>query len=137
MKTWAAFLFVFGVVALRVGAAEGQIAERVTSNREVVETVTLDNVTIRDGNVTATLVNHSRYALRGIKVLVRHAWLWRNEQHPGADNPARAVYYVHPTDLPSGERAAFTYRPSPPLPDRSDGRFTTTVEIVGFEEVGF
>jgi len=47
------------------------------------------------------------------------------------------VYYIHPTDLPSGEKAEFSYVPSPPLPVRSDGRFKTTAEIVSFEEVGF
>ncbi len=137
MKRLATCFIVVGAIALRVGAVGAQVAERVTNNREVTETVTLENVAIHEGDVSGTLVNHSRYALRGIKVLIRHAWLWRDEQHPGIDNPARAMYYVHPTDLPSGEKVAFSYRPSPPLPARADGRFKTTAEIVSFEEVGF
>jgi len=40
------------------------------------------------------------------------------------------------TNLPPGGTVEFSYRPEPPLPGRDDGRFETTVDVVGWMEVG-
>ncbi|MBI3785600.1 MAG: hypothetical protein HY270_19580 [Deltaproteobacteria bacterium] len=69
--------------------------------------------------------------------MIRHAWLWKNERHPGSDNPGRTDRYVVPGEVPAGGTLPFSYTIEPPLPNRSDGHFVTTVELVGLTEVGF
>ena len=110
--------------------------ETVTSGPEAAAVIGVSDLAAQNGVVSAVLVNRSRRLVKDVKLLVRHAWLWNNERHPGTDNPGRAEYYVARGQIPVGGSLPFTYHPQPPLPRRSDGRFTTTVEVVGFTEVG-
>jgi hypothetical protein len=97
----------------------------------------LHAVSAADGTVTGDLVNTSNRLVRDVRLLVRHTWLWGAEFTPGDDSPGRATYETIRNDIPPGGRLSFVVQPTPPLPLRPDGRFETSVDVVGFTEVGF
>jgi hypothetical protein len=112
-----------------------QSGDRVVPSERVTESVALRDVTVDGDVVSGVLTNTSGKALHDVQLLVRYDWLWRNEFRPGEDNPGRNVYYTVPGDIPPGGQTRFTYRADPPLPERSDGHFNTSVQVVGFIEV--
>jgi hypothetical protein len=100
------------------------------------EAVVVRNLIVTDGTVSGVLVNTSHHLVRDVRLLVRHTWLWANERSPGEDSPGRTTYTTVHEDIPPGGSLPFTVRPNPPLPVRSDGRFETSVEVVGVTEIG-
>ena len=144
-----------GSVSVGVGAALGlvlslegcQLFERrseppptpsvtVITEERASQTVQLADVSIEEeGAVSGVLINDSDQFIHNIRVLVRHAWRWKNERKPGTDNPSRAGAYIVRNDVPPGGSLPFKYKPDPPLPKRKDGHFDTTVDILGFSEV--
>jgi hypothetical protein len=108
----------------------------VLSDAQAADDVRVTDVQARDGLVTGTLFNTSRTPVRNVELLIRHTWFWSNERHPGDDSPGRADVYVVRGEIPARGELPFTYQVSPPLPQRADGHFKTTVEIVGFAQVG-
>jgi len=102
----------------------------------VAEAVVVRNLTVTDGTVSGDLVNTSPRLVRDVRLLIRHTWLWTSEQSPGEESPGRAAYSTVREDIPPGGSRSFTARANPPLPVRSDGRFETSVEVVGFTEIG-
>jgi hypothetical protein len=121
---------------LAVSPAPAQ-SGKVATTQEIGSVVALRDVRVDGRVVTGTVVNLSHRGLRDVRLLIRHAWLWRDERNPGYDNPGRTDTYVVPGEIPAGGTYALNYVIEPPLPERTDGRFVTTVEIVGFTEVGF
>lgn len=95
-----------------------------------------DLKTAPDGTVTATLVNNASTIMRDVKLLVRYAWVWKNERHPGEDGPGRSLYVPVSGDIAAKASVPFSYTPSPPLPSRTDGNFVTTVSVQSFTQVG-
>jgi hypothetical protein len=102
---------------------------------QAAQIVTVRNVTEKNGEVRGELVNNSRQTLRDIDLQILYSWRWKNEFHPGTDDPGRAVYITINKELPPGQSEQFEYRPSPPFPARSDGYFDVTVKVVGFAQV--
>lgn len=100
------------------------------------QTVEVRDVRAEPDQVSGVLVNLSSKVLRGVKVRIDRAWHWTDERHPGEDSPGRSNVYDVPGDIPPGGRLTFTYRAESPLPQRSDGRFDTSVAVVGLEQVG-
>ena len=100
------------------------------------EVVVRDVRTRPDGAVMGTIVNRSSSTVRDVRLLIRHNWLWKNETHPGEESLGRVAYHIVPAEIPPGDSVEFSYHADPPLPERSDGRFETTVEIVGMTEIG-
>ncbi|HVM95986.1 MAG TPA: hypothetical protein VMT89_06335, partial [Candidatus Acidoferrales bacterium] len=89
-----------------------------------------------DGTVCGSIANHSDHPVRDIQLVVRHQWLWNNERHPGKNYPGRAETINVADEIAPGAEAPFNYCAGKPLPQRSDGHFKTSVEVVGFTEVG-
>ena len=98
--------------------------------------VVRDVTTTPKGGVSGVLVNHSHKQLRDVRLLIHHNWLWKNELKPGDDSPGRVDYYTVRSELAPEGKVELKYRPEPPLPDREDGHFATTVEVVGWTETG-
>jgi hypothetical protein len=84
------------------------------------------------GVVGGTLVNRSTKPIRDVDLMVNYQWLWRNETHPGDVSPGRTEYFRIAEPIPPQGSVDFTYRPDVPLPARNDGRFETSVQVVGF-----
>jgi len=117
--------------------AASAIDRVIISDEEPSHDVVVRDVRARpDGAVIGTIVNRSVRTVRDLRLLIRHNWLWNNERHPGEDSPGRVAYHIVPSEIPPGDSIEFSYHPDPPLPERSDGRFETTVEIVGMTEIG-
>jgi hypothetical protein len=101
-----------------------------------LQLIEVTNLQTRDGVVTGTVVNKSGDTLRNVKLMIDHAWLWKNERHPGSNNPARTDAYVVPGPIPPRSSVAFEYPIAPALPARHDGHFRTRVSIADFTQVG-
>lgn len=119
-------------LALAPGAARGGPPPEIVSSSDASDVLAVQQVSAQaDGTVSGVLVNRSSDKLRDVKLLVEYAWLWKNEKRPGTDDPSFAGSLAA-GDVPAGQTAPFTYRPSKALPARSDGSFQVTVQVVGF-----
>jgi hypothetical protein len=98
--------------------------------------VSLKNVATKgDGEVTGEVVNNSQQTIRDVVLEIRYSWRWKNEFHPGTDDPGRAVYHTINQGIAPGQSARFDYKPTPPLPVRQDGYFDTGAWVAGFEQI--
>jgi len=102
-----------------------------------------DIVEVRDfraepDQVSGVLVNLSSTPVSSVRLRIDRSWLWTNERHAGGseESPGRTTVYIVPGEIPPGGHVPFTYRFDSPLPQRSDGRFETSVSVVGLEQVG-
>jgi len=111
-------------------------AQSVVSGQQASAVVIIADLKVTDGAVSGLLVNKSQQRVRHVRLLIRHTWLWNDERHPGADDPGRADFFTVPKDVAPRHAEPFMYTPEPRLPWRSDGRFETSVEVVGYVEVG-
>lgn len=134
--------FLVGIAAVAwvtsAGPSGGETQRgRVTNPQEIAAVLTVRDVRVEGDTVYATLVNRAPRRLADVRLLIRHSWLWKNERNPGPDNPGRTDTYTLPEEIPAGGSYSLVYKIVPPLPRRNDGRFITTVEVIGFTEVGF
>jgi hypothetical protein len=123
-------------IGMLVAPAHALTRAEPISVRQASQEVTIGDVLVRDGVVSGTVVNRSGDTLRDVKLMVDHAWLWRTERHPGANDPSYAEFYTLPLAIPPHGTQPFEYHMTAPLPHRTDGRFATTVKVNGFTEVG-
>ncbi len=130
------FLAVVVAMLLAPPAAYSAAPDKIIADERSDRVVTVRDVAAHQGTVSGVLVNRSHKQLRDVRLLIHHNWLWANEQKPGDDSPGRVAYYTVRTRVPPEGDVSFTYRAEPPLPERDDGRFETTVEIVGWTEIG-
>jgi len=109
-----------------------------TAGAQSSDALRLQNLEIgADGSVRGTLVSQSSNVIRDVKLLVNHVWHWKDEKHPGDDSPGRSTYYHITGDVPALGTLPFSYTPSPPLLQRDDGTFVTTVDISTYTEVEY
>jgi hypothetical protein len=133
-------LYRFGLAAIIAVAAVTMLPRTATSAmlltpERAAQVVSLRNVAIKDGDVTGEIVNHSKQTMRDVQLQILYSWRWKDEWHPGKDDPGRAVYHNVNKDIPAGQSARFDYKPAPPLPDRKDGFFDISVKVVGYAQV--
>ncbi len=108
------------------------IGDTAISPEQAQQSLSVRNVSVKDGVVSGELVNQSSRAARDVELQIRHVWHWKNEFRPGKDAPGKADYYTLNKDVAPGETVPFTYTISSPLPSRGDGYFETLVSIAGF-----
>jgi hypothetical protein len=97
--------------------------------------ISLRNVMIRDDEVSGELVNNSQQSVFGVQLQVLYSWRWYNDFHPGADDPGRAHNFNISREIPPRQSVPFSYKPSPPLPQRKDGSFDISVKVIGFSKL--
>ena len=122
-----------GILSLPLHGATA--ASPVVPSSEAAQTIVINDLTVHEGSVSGTVVNKSSATVRGVQLLLRQTWLWNNERHPGTDSPGRTLPFTFGGDIAANASAPFTFQ-TPPLPQRSDGRFVTTMDVTGFTEVG-
>lgn len=99
-------------------------------------TIEAADVTRRGDVVVGTLINRSPDEVRDIRLNVDIPFLWKNELAPGADSPGRSVVLTVAGPIAPHGKVAFELRPSPPLPERTDGRFgDPKVHVMGYSHV--
>jgi len=109
--------------------------QNVASRDDASQVLTVENLNIENGTVAGTVQNRSTRLVRDVQLFIRYTWLWDNETKPGKDDPGTSAYYTLAEPIPPGDRAAFTYRPAPPLAKMAGGHFETSVAVAGFTEV--
>lgn len=116
----------------------GSLTAAAADTPQIVQQHLEQVVAVRDvhgdaDQVSGVLVNLSDTLVHDVRVQIDRAWLWADERNPGAaeDSPGRTAVYTVPGEIPPGGRVSFTYRSDTPLPQRSDGRFETSVAVVG------
>jgi hypothetical protein len=113
-------------------SATATVRSRETAGR----VVNLRNVMSTEaGKVSGEVVNNSKQTLRDVQLQILYSWRWKDENHPGKDDPGKAIYHVLKQDIPAGQTLRFSYEPSPPFAAREDGQFDIGVKIAGFAEV--
>jgi len=122
-----------GVLILPLHGAAATSA--VVPASEAARTIVINDLRVQEGSVSGTIVNKSSATVRGVELLLQQAWLWNDERHPGTDSPGRTLPFTLGADFAPHTSAPFTFQ-IPPLAQRSDGRFVTTMEVTGFTEVG-
>lgn len=133
----SAAVMALAVIAVGAHARDSAHArDTLIADEQPSHDVTVRDVVAQHGAVSGVLVSRSRKPLRDVRLLIHHNWFWQNEQKPGDDSPGRVDYHTVRSELPPGATVEFTYRPEPPLPVRDDGHFETTVDVVGWTEIG-
>jgi hypothetical protein len=102
---------------------------------EAAQTIVINNLSVQEGSVSGTVVNKSPATVRGVELLLRQVWQWKDERHPGTDSPGRTLPFTLGGDVAPNASAPFTFQ-TPPLDQRSDGWFVTTMDVISFSEVG-
>jgi len=102
--------------------------------RQIVE---VRDVRVQADQVSGVLVNLSSKAVSHVQLEVTQSWLWTNERHPGENenNPERAVVHLVPSEISPGGHLPFTFQTEAP-PQRTDGRFETSVTVLSLEQAG-
>jgi len=115
-------------------------AEETTGAREpdLQKIVVVRAVRAEPDQVSGVLVNLSSKPVHNVRVRIDRSWRWADEPRAGGtdESPGRWAVYTVPGEIPPGGRLAFTYRPESPLPQRSGGRFETSVSVLGLEQTG-
>ncbi len=127
------FAALLGILSLPLHRASA--GPTVVLPSEAARTILVNDLTVHEGSVSGTLVNKSPATVRGVELQLRQVWHWKDEFHPGTDSPGRTLSFTFSGDVAPNASAPFTFQ-TPPLPERSDGRFTTTMEVTGFTQVG-
>ena len=110
--------------------------EALVDPQELKRIVEVTGAQLQDnGEVTGTAVNRAVNPVREVKLAIQYVWLWKNEMHPGNDDPGHTDFYILPDEIPPGGRAPFTYRPSELLPRRSDGHFEVEARVLSLVQV--
>lgn len=109
--------------------------QKMATREEIARIIALEKVNVANGLVSGEVFNRSSHTVRDVQLFIRYTWLWDNETKPGSADPGTSTYYVLAKEIPAGGRLPFTFKPSPPLPNVSGGRFETSVAIAGFTEV--
>jgi hypothetical protein len=139
MKQSALLVSLVAVLGLCVpaGAADIRVEkEAVVDPQQLARLVEVADVQTQDGgDVTGTVVNRSANPVREVKLAIQYVWLWKNEMHPGQDDPGHTDFYVLADEIPPGGRVRFTYRPRELLPRRSDGHFEVEARALSLVQI--
>jgi len=131
------FVALLGIVILLLPrtSAAAAVPEAVVLPPEAARTVVINALSVQEGSVSGSVVNRSLATLRGVELSLRQVWLWSDERHPGTDSPGRTLPLTLKGDVAPNASAPFNFQ-IPALPQRSDGRFVSTMDVVSFSEVG-
>lgn len=106
------------------------------SQQQIANVLAIDNVAVQDGTITGEIRNKSSNPVRDPELFIRYIFLWKDEYHPGKDNPSAAFYQPVSGEIAPGKALQFRFTPAPPLPKRSDGRFMPpALSIAGYTEI--
>jgi hypothetical protein len=136
---WSKEAFILTIpVLLLLGlpGAKLSLAQTVASREQAGSILAIEKLTVQEGTITGEIRNKSKNTVRDAELFIRYTFLWKNEYHPGKDDPSTAFYQTVTGDIAPGGSIRFKFMPSPPLPQRSDGKFEgPSVSIAGFTQI--
>lgn len=122
------------IAATLLLAYAGVRAAEVNITDQPPQSITVRNVSVKDGEVSGEVANSSSRLIRDVVLQIRSTWLWKNEMKPGEDSRSDAAYYSVEGEIPAGGSKPFTYRSSSTKAG-GDGRYEVTVGIAGYTEL--
>ena len=116
---------------------KASLSQTVLSQQQAGSALAIEKLGVQgDGTVTGEIRNNSKNTVRDVQLFIRYTFLWKNEFHPGKDNPSAVFFPTVSGDIAPGGSLPFQFSPSPPLPKRSDGKFERpSVAVGGFTQV--
>src|SRR5689334_1167689 len=117
------------ITATLLLAYAGVRAAQVNVSDQPPQSITVRNVSVKDGEVSGEVVNSSSRVIRDVTLQIRSTWLWKNEMKPGEDTRSDASFYTVEGVIAAGGSAPFTYRSSSMNTAGGNGRFEVTVGI--------
>lgn len=133
MRTRLAILtLAAGFLVLGARAASAEVVE--TSYAQGFDSATIRDCRVEPTQLVCKIDNRSKGELRDVEIAVRREFRWTNEFHPGEDNPGWSSIIKLPQPIPPGGSQTFTY-PGSFVDNRSDGTFSTKVEVLGYAEI--
>jgi hypothetical protein len=113
-----------------VGAGEALI-----ESGDLAQTLSVEELRLDGDRVTGLLVNRTDKTARDVRLQVVFSWLWRDEKHPGNNDPSFVV-----TEIPTGEVAPhgtmpFAYTYPSVITSRADGEFMLDARVLGYSAV--
>src|SRR4051794_164674 len=67
------------VAALLLGLSFAVQAAEVNISDQPPQSITIRNLSVKDGEVSGEIVNSSSRLIRDVQLLIRYTWLWKNE----------------------------------------------------------
>jgi hypothetical protein len=101
-----------GILSLPLHGATATAA--VVPASEAAQTIVINDLRVQEGSVSGTVVNKSSTTVRGVALLLRQTWQWKDERHPGTDSPLRTLPFTLRADVAPNASAPFTFQ-TPPL----------------------
>jgi hypothetical protein len=126
LGTWIAAILLLTYAAIQ--------AAQVNISDQPPQSITVRNVSVKDGEVSGEVVNSSSHVVRDVQLQIRSTWLWKNEMKPGEDSRSDAAYQAVEGEIPAGGSRPFTYRSSS-MSAGADGRYDVTVKVAGYTEL--
>jgi hypothetical protein len=127
-QTFAALAF--SSIASLASAEES----RVVSTQAMEDVVAVEILRIDGGVIDGRVSNRTTHRVQSPALLARYSWLWRDDHHPGKDDPGWVTVAVVPAALGPHESTDFEIDPGRALPRRDDGEFTTSVAVTRVTE---
>lgn len=109
-------------------AATPVLAETEITTARAAE-VTVRNVQAMGTQVQGEVVNGTGDNVISAELVVRHQWLWANEEKPGTDDPGWIDTYPLAVTIPPGGTAPFSVQATQVPPQRTDGSFETSAYV--------
>ena len=127
-----AAILTLGLATMLPAAASAGITREEIGQGRIATMVRVDELR-RDGDtVRLRLVNLTNERLENVRVLVNESFRWKDEMHPGEDDPSRAeIVTVAEPIAPGATRDVTETMASPPV--REDGWFVPTATVVGLD----
>jgi hypothetical protein len=118
----------FAALLALAGAAAPGHADTAITTAKAAE-VTVRNVQAMGTQVQGEVVNNTGDNVVGAELVVRHQWLWANEQKPGTDDPGWIDIYPLAVTIPPGGTAPFSVEATQLPTQRTDGSFATSAFV--------
>jgi hypothetical protein len=137
-ETWVLAMFLSLLIGIVLGfGPNASWSQTVLSQQQADSVLRIENVAAQpDGSVSGVIRNNSKNTVRDVQLFVRSTFLWKNEFHPGKESPSVASYPTISGEIAPGGSLPFKFTPTPPLPNRTDGRFERpSVSIAGFTQI--
>jgi hypothetical protein len=109
------------------------LAADVVPRGESARRVEVRDLTFDGTRVSGLLVNRTVEEVSDVRLLVSERFLWKDEMHPGPNDPSRAMTFTVPGPLAPGGTLPFE-QPMPPRPARTDGRFVLDISVLGLAQ---
>jgi hypothetical protein len=125
-------LLALALATLPAATATAEITREEIGQGQIATMVRVEEVR-RDGDtVQLRLVNLTSERLENLRVLVSESFRWKDETHPGEDDPSHArIFTVAEPIAPGATRDVTVTLTSPPV--RGDGWFVLDATVVGLD----